>query len=1004
MRMTGSSWQVLRDMPAWQVTQLPRRPHAARQDSAGDPAQTDLGTAQRLQALVSAFHRGAPFAFGWIREHPGGPVRVLAAGPALLAGADDGQAVLTFPAGARAEPGQAAALMARMPCWVPLAGVTDALLAGPHDRGRPDSDVRPSLEDGLMSVWSGPFAWLLLAEPVTAGRLGELVDEVSRAQQGAQRLDSPRAQLAVQRLSARHAELRQAAATGLWQVRFAAGGPAPSAAAQVAGLLCASADLDGLPYAIAPAGGCASLAEILTADHPRPQAASPQAARPEAARPEAAQPDIARPEIAPRSRDAPDSAVPSSPFYASSRLVAALARPPAREVPGIRFVLRPDFDVTPETTASPDESVPLGTVLDWNRVPAGELALPRASLNRHAFVCGATGAGKSQTVRGLLEAATRAGIPWLVVEPAKAEYRLMAARLPGTEVIRIRPGELGDPPAGINPLEPAAGPDGTRFPLQTHADLVRALFLAAFEAEEPFPQVLAAALTRCYENAGWDLVTGEPAAPGLRPGYPELEDLQATAMGVVEEIGYGREITDNVRGFVTVRISSLRLGTTGRFLQGGHPLDFARLLDANVVFEIEDTGDDRDKAFLMGTVLIRLVEHLRLRQRAEGATPPRLRHLSVFEEAHRLLRQPQGQAGGAAAHAVEMFAGLLAEIRAYGEGLIIAEQIPSKLVPDVIKNTAVKIVHRLPAADDREAVGATMNLTDDQSAYLVTLPPGEAAVFTDGMDYPLLTRMPDGTGRETAGLATTASPGSLTTSRSPTCGPACQQSPCTLRQIRAAQRAAIGDPRITLWAELSVLSHLTGWTMPMPGPAFAGVLAAMESRLRDCALSHAVDAAVAARIPAISARISGPALAGHVTAAMHVALDEGRWLCDRQEPRWLAPPYQWVLVLDGLRTHDPGAGPHPRTAEWEAACSRVIAGQTRASQLDTVQRWHDASQRDARQVRAVAYGTRQPTAIERAVGARVTDQDWEQQLTDALTAFRDCRWPLDHLRPDPTLA
>ncbi len=117
-----------------------------------------------------------------------------------------------------------------------------------------------------------------------------------------------------------------------------------------------------------------------------------------------------------------------------------------------------------------------------------------------------------------------------------------------------------------------------------------------------------------------------------------------------------------------------------------------------------------------------------------------------------------------------MFAGLLAEIRAYGEGLIIAEQIPAKLVSDVIKNTAVKIVHRLPAADDRQAVGATINLTEDQSAYLVTLSPGEAAVFTDGMDYPLLTRMPDGTGREISTPAPTASPGLLITCRSPTCG------------------------------------------------------------------------------------------------------------------------------------------------------------------------------------------------------------------------------------------
>ena len=93
-----------------------------------------------------------------------------------------------------------------------------------------------------------------------------------------------------------------------------------------------------------------------------------------------------------------------------------------------------------------------------------------------------------------------------------------------------------------------------------------------------------------------------------------------------------------------------------------------------------------------------------------------------------------------------MFAGLLAEIRAYGEGLIIAEQIPDRLVGDVIKNTAVKITHRLPAADDRDAVGATMNMTSAQNRFLVTLRPGEAAVFADGMDYPVLARMPDGTG------------------------------------------------------------------------------------------------------------------------------------------------------------------------------------------------------------------------------------------------------------------
>lgn len=119
-----------------------------------------------MQALVSAFHYGAPVAFGWLRERSGGPVRVLAGGPALAGGADGGRMVLTFPAGARAlplEPGQAAGLLGRVPCWMSLAGISDALLAERGDAPRPDREARPSLEDGLLSAWSGPFAWLVLA-------------------------------------------------------------------------------------------------------------------------------------------------------------------------------------------------------------------------------------------------------------------------------------------------------------------------------------------------------------------------------------------------------------------------------------------------------------------------------------------------------------------------------------------------------------------------------------------------------------------------------------------------------------------------------------------------------------------------------------------------------------------------------------------------------------------------------------------------------------------------
>ena len=174
-----------------------------------------------------------------------------------------------------------------------------------------------------------------------------------------------------------------------------------------------------------------------------------------------------------------------------------------------------------------------------------------------------------------------------------------------------------------------------------------------------------------------------------------------------------------------------------------------------------------------------------------------------MEEAHRLLRRPEpdGQSGaGAAGHAVEMFAGLLAEIRAYGEGLVIAEQIPARLVSDAIKNTAVKITHRLPAADDRDAVGATMNATQSQSRFLVTLAPGQAAVFRDGMDFPVLVKMKDGSEREMATPGTTLDARTVVTPRSATCGAGCAARPCTLRDMRAAQRALDDFPWARLWA------------------------------------------------------------------------------------------------------------------------------------------------------------------------------------------------------------
>jgi hypothetical protein len=242
--------------------------------------------------------------------------------------------------------------------------------------------------------------------------------------------------------------------------------------------------------------------------------------------------------------------------------------------------------------------------------------------------------------------------------------------------------------------------------------------------------------------------------------------------------------------------------------------------------------------------------------------------------------------------------------------------------------------------------------------------------------------------------------------RSPTCAAACLAEPCTLGQMRAAQRAAVTDPRITLWAELAVVGHLTGWSTPRSGPALTASLRAMDGRLRECAISHAVDAAVAARGPAISGRISPADLADHVTAAIHHVIGKGTQPCEAEEPRYLAPPYRWVLVRDALRTADrePGAGPHPRSAEWERDYGRPVPGDTAKAQLIAVTRWYLRDQRDSEPVAVALWGSRPRSGIERAVGAHAASDDWPARLTEALTAFIKLRWPLNYLLGPPAPA
>jgi len=278
---------ALSELDAYRITEIPRR--ADPGPGQAPPAEPDdAGRTQRLAALIAAFHAGHEaesdgsdaLAIGWVRYDTDGPVQLLAAGPGLV-GSDAGEEVfLALPGGARAQPlgrGSLTALMAKLPAWRAIGGISDGLL--PDDDRRAAGRPAPSLEECLLAAWPGPFGWLLLAEPLSAGEIGRLADELARREQYATG-DSdrfPGRATAARRLSLRHAEMRKGASAGIWRVRLLAGGADAGAAARVAGLVCASADLTGLPYALAPAGGTASgLQETL--DETGPAGAPPAGA------------------------------------------------------------------------------------------------------------------------------------------------------------------------------------------------------------------------------------------------------------------------------------------------------------------------------------------------------------------------------------------------------------------------------------------------------------------------------------------------------------------------------------------------------------------------------------------------------------------------------------------------------------------------------------------------------------------------------------------------------
>lgn len=426
----------------------------------------------------------------------------------------------------------------------------------------------------------------------------------------------------------------------------------------------------------------------------------------------------------------------------NSRLLSAYIHLPKREMPGFRIKRSAEFSLANIPPKDPVRIIAIGNILDRG-VDTGNLYyIDVDAMQKHTIVCGVTGGGKTNTCFYLLGQLWKFKIPFMVCEPAKSEYRhmmLMSETFKGVG----QAFSLGDEtvsPFRLNPFEIMKG-----VKVQTHLDALKSVFNASFEMYSPMPQVLEKALNSIYSVRGWDLVQNKcrRLPPGVNLGdpdcppeiYPTMKDLYEIIEPITESFGYSERIGPDVQAALKARIGSLLIGGKGQMLNTRRSIPMETLFGKPTVIELKMVSEDSEKSFLMGMIMVFLYEY------REALGPhDNLQHVMLIEEAHRLLKNvptaQSGESANPAGKAVEFFTNMLAEIRSYGQGFIIADQIPNKLAPEALKNTNLKIMHRIVAVDDRDSMGGAMNLDDIQKRHVTALGQGRAIVYAEKMEQP----------------------------------------------------------------------------------------------------------------------------------------------------------------------------------------------------------------------------------------------------------------------------
>lgn len=416
----------------------------------------------------------------------------------------------------------------------------------------------------------------------------------------------------------------------------------------------------------------------------------------------------------------------------STTELAKLFALPTHSLPGLPVLECAEFGrnvATYDEQRQDNNHLSLGKVYHMHDTEKLDVSLQKKSLASHTFITGSTGSGKSNTVYHLLSQAEKNECKFLVIEPAKGEYKHVfgnTAHVYGTnkklsDLLRINPFSF---PSDIHILE--------------HLDRLIEIFNVCWPMYAAMPAILKEAVEKSYEDCGWNLA--ESSNEYGENLYPTFADVTRNIRTIIDSSEYDNDNKGAYKGSLITRLKSLTNGINGQIFTTDEISD-AKLFDENVIVDLSRVGSSETKSLIMGLLVLKLQEY----RMTSGRMNSDLQHITVLEEAHNLLKRTSTEQSSESSNligkSVEMIANSIAEMRTYGEGFIIADQAPGLLDMSVIRNTNTKIIMRLPDLGDRELVGRAANLNNNQIEELAKLPCGVAAVYQNEWVQPVLCKV-----------------------------------------------------------------------------------------------------------------------------------------------------------------------------------------------------------------------------------------------------------------------